>query len=564
MRSNAMTALRGMTLMLVLALTTGMSGTAGAARQGPADVVFVGRFVTLDPQAPEVEAIAVRDGRITALGSLVEVASDIGPDTRRVQLAGIGLPGFADAHAHAEGLGEQLELLDLQRLSKQEILDRVAAAVRAAAPGAWVQGRGWDQGFWAPPEFPTRADLDRVAPDNPVLLTRIGGHSVWLDSRALELAGIDASTPDPDGGRIVRDEHGEPTGMLVDAAVDIAMGAVPPVTAEDRDRRLRLALDQYVRWGVTSLHDAAVSLEGIWAYERLLKAGELPIRVYVMALGEGPTREHILARGPRIDPAGRLTVRCFKAFLDGALGSRGAQLSAPYSDAPSETGLELMQDDAFAELIRRATERGFQVAAHAIGDRAVHRALDVYEAAGAATRALRPRIEHVSMVRPEDIPRFAKLGIVASMQPVFVGEYSRWALQRVGPERIEWVYPTRRIMETGAVVASGTDYPASDSGDPRATLYSLVTRKGADRKPDEGFLPDEAVDVDRALRTMTAGAAYAAFQEHDLGVLGVGRLADITVLSADPRKVPKERLLDLRVLNTIVGGEVVYAADGDR
>lgn len=534
------------------------AGDAPHARL-PADVVFFGRFVTLDAARPEAAAMAVQAGRIVALGSRKELASWIGPKTRQTELPGVALPGFAEAHGHAQSLGEQLELIDLRGLSKQQVLDRVAAAARAAGPKQWIRGEGWDQGHWTPPVFPTAADLDRAAPENPVLLTRIDHHSVWVNSRTLALAEITAATADPQGGKIIRDESGTPTGVLVDAAVGRAIRALPSSSREQRRRELRAALDRYVRWGVTSLHDAGVDLEGIELYKELLASDRLPLRVYVMARGQGPTAEHYLARQPEVDLGGRLTIRCFKVVLDGALGSRGAQLAAPYADAPAESGLELMVDEDFAALLRRATERGFQVAAHAIGDRAIRRALDTIQAAGPRVRALRPRIEHVSVLDPSDLPRLGQLGVIASMQPNFVGEYGRWALQRVGPGRIAWVYPTRRIMEAGTVIAAGTDFPASDTGDPMVTLYSMVTRKGAGGEPEGGLHPDQRLSVDEALRTMTQGPAFAAFQEDQVGLLSSGRLADITVLSADPRAMPAERLGDLRVLMTIVAGQVVYA-----
>jgi hypothetical protein len=468
------------------------------------------------------------------------------------------LPGFAEAHGHARSVGEQLEILDLRGLSKQEILDRVAEAAAGSGSDEWIRGKGWDQGHWTEESFPTSSDLDRVAPDHPVFLSRIDGHSAWLNSRALELGGISAATADPEGGKIFRDQKGNPTGILVDEALDLVRERRPASTPEEREARLRAALDQYVRWGVTSLHDAGVGLEGIETYRQLLEKDALPLRVYVMASGEGAAAEEYLEKGPEIDPEGRLTVRCFKVLLDGALGSRGAELAEPYSDLPSETGLVQMKDDEFRRLLERATERGFQVAAHAIGDRAIRRALDGYEAVGPRLRELRPRIEHVSVVNPSDIPRFAALGVIASMQPNFVGEYSRWSLDRVGPGRITWVYPTKTLLDAGAVVASGTDFTASDSGDPVVTLYSLVTRKGADRAPEEGFLPEQKIGVEEALRTMTEGAAFASFQENDLGALTVGRFADMTVLSEDPRSMPPEELRDLRVLATVVGGKVVH------
>lgn len=531
----------------------------GAAPATPADTVLLGRFVTLDGAQPEADAIAVSGERIVAVGSREDVAPWIGPETTEQRLPGVGLPGFAEGHGHPGGVGRWLSRLDLRGLSKEQILERVAAAARAAAPGEWIQGGGWDEGFFQPSRFPVAADLDKVTPENPAFLSRVDGHSAWLNSRALSLAKITRDTPDPDGGQILRDDSGAPTGMLVDAAVGLARHAIPPVSREQRLAQLKAALAQYARWGVTCLHVTGEDLEGLELFKQLLASGELPIRVYAFAWGDSPAADYYLARKPEIDLGGRLTIRGFKVILDGALGSRGAELSAPYSDAPSETGLVLMKDDAFNDLVQRATEHGFQMAAHAIGDRAVHRALDAYEAAGPAIRPLRPRIEHASVIQPSDLPRFKKLGVIASMQPVFMGEYGRWARERLGPERIRWVMPIRQLLESGVVVSSGTDFPASDTGNPVITLYSLLTRKGADGKPDGGLLPEERVGMDQALRSMTQAPAFASFQEKDLGALTVGRLADVTVLSADPRSTPPEKIRDLHVTATVVGGKVVYS-----
>ena len=542
------------------ALASLLPSAAGALRSAPAEAVLLGRFVTLDPAHPEVSGIAVRGERIVAVGSREDLSPWIGPETKEKHLLGVGLPGFAEGHGHAQGVGRWLRLLDLRGLAKTQILERVSAAARAATTGEWIQGGGWDEGFFEPSAFPTAADLDKVAPDHPVFLSRIDGHSAWLNSRALSVAKITRDTADPEGGKILRDAGGAPAGMLVDTAVSLARDAIPPLSHADRFAQLKAALAQYVRWGVTSLHVTGEGLEGLELFKELLASGELPLRVYVLASGDGPAADHYLAREPELNLGGRLTIRGFKVLLDGALGSRGAQLSAPYSDAPSETGLVLMKDDAFRNLVRRATDRGFQVATHAIGDLAVRRALDGYEAAGPSIRALRPRIEHASVIQPQDLPRFSRLGVIASMQPVFVGEYARWARERLGPERIRWVMPIRQLLESGAVVSSGTDFTASDTGNPVMTLYSLVTRKGADGKPDGGLVPEESVGMDQALRTMTQAPAFAAFQENDLGTLAAGRLADITLLSADPRTTPPERIRDLHVVATVVGGQVVYSA----
>lgn len=526
-----------------------------------ADTVFVGRFVTLDNRQPSAGALAVKDGRIVAIGTEREVLGRIAGEPRRVAFSGVAVPGLADAHIHVLAFGEQLEMLDLRALQKDDILARVSAQAKQTPPGEWVLGRGWDQGFWKPAAFPTAFELDQVAPSHPVMLTRIDGHSVWLNSAALVKAGISRDTPDPDGGRFLRGADGTPTGMAVDNAVDLVMPVVPRSTRAQNERRLRGALQQLVTWGVTSVHDAGVDLDTIGIYKDLLSRGDLPIRVYVMATGTGSTAAHYLAAGPEIGLGdGRLTIRSFKVMLDGALGSRGAQLSEPYSDAPKERGLELMDDHALQAIVAGAVAKGFQVNAHAIGDLAVTRALDAFERSGGPDLAQRRfRVEHASVVNDADLPRFAKLGVMASMQPGFVGEYSRWSEDRVGSERVMHVLPTKNLLNRGAVVVAGTDYPAADSGNPLVSLYSMVTRKGARGTPEGGWHPDQRVDTMTALRAMTTVAAFAAFQEADLGTLVLGRFADFTVLSGDPLTTAPDQLRDLKTAMTVVAGAVVFS-----
>ncbi len=522
----------------------------------PPDTVFIGRFVTLDAGQPEVAAIAVADGRIVAAGTRVAMLALGGKGTQRIDVPGIAVPGWVDAHAHISGLGSTFETLNVERMSKEAIAKAVAAAARKTPDGDWIVGRGWDEGYFAKREDPTAADLDPSTPQHPVVLSGIAQHSMWVNSRALERAGITTETADPPGGRIVRDPAGRPTGLLLEEAQKLITSVMPDANSEAaRERRIRFALEQYVRWGLTGVHDAGTELEDIAILKRLAKSGELPVRVYAMASGD-PAIEHYLKNGRDTGLGNdRLTVRSFKIYVDGALGSRGAQLSAPYSDAPQTSGLSQMQDSDLDRFIRRAREKGFQVNAHAIGDLGVKRILDAIERnrVGAADRY---RVEHASMISPQDLKRLRTLGVIASIQPVFIGEYSRWGRERVGADRAAWLMPVADLVLTGAVLASGTDYPASDSGDPRATLNALITRTGFDGKPEEGFFPHQAVDITTALWSMSEAPAYAAFQEADLGKLTIGRYADFTVLGEDPRTVPRERLLHIPVLMTVVGGKV--------
>ena len=535
-------------------------------RTQAADVVYLGRFVTLASNPGEAAALAVAGGRIVAVGTEAEVTSAVHSSVPRVRFEGVAVPGLADAHVHALAFGEQLEILDLRGMSKAEIVERVAARTKGLAPGSWVVGRGWDQGFWRPAVFPTAADLDAVSQAHPVLLTRIDGHSVWANSVAMRLARITRETRDPDGGYLMRDASGVPTGILVDAATELVEKITPEPTRAQLKARLKAALAEYVRLGLTSVHDAGVDLQGIGLYRELLAAGELPLRVYVMAQGTGPTAARLLSIKPDTSvPDHRLVIRSFKVMLDGALGSRGAQLAEPYADAEGQRGLELMTDAALGAFVRDAAARGYQVNAHAIGDRAVTRALDAFERQGGPDLAARRfRIEHASVIAERDVPRFAALQVIASMQPNFVGEYSRWAADRLGPVRVMRVMPVKDLLASGAKVAAGSDYPAADSGDPLVTLYSLVTRMGARGAPAGGWLPAQKIDVNTALEAMTAVPAYAAFQERDLGALTPGRLADLTVLSADPRSMPADRLKDLSVEMTVVGGVRVFESHASR
>jgi predicted amidohydrolase YtcJ len=532
-----------------------------ACQGGPApDAVFLGRFVTLDETMPEVEALAVTGGRIVAVGTSLDILDLAGERTQRVEIRGVAVPGWVDAHVHVAGLGEFLETLNVQAQNKEAILEKVARAAAGTPRGEWIVGRGWDEGYFAVEEDPVAADLDPVSPEHPVILSGIGGHSVWVNSLALARAGIDTSTPDPDGGRIVRDAEGRATGLLLETAEALVTSVMPDTTTPDvLERRMLAALERYTHWGLTGVHDAGASLTEIAVYKKLAEGGELPLRVYAMAHGDAAVRQY-LSSGPEIGLFdGRLTIRSFKIYIDGALGSRGAELTEPYSDAPDSSGLRQMHDHELDAFMIAAKAKGFQVNAHVIGDVAVRRALDAIERNG-LEKTDRFRLEHASMIAPEDLSRFAELGAIASMQPVFVGEYQRWGEDRVGAKRAMWILPIWDLLSTDAVLASGTDFPASDSGDPRHTLFALVTRKGFDGEPEEGWFPDQRIDVETALRSMSQGPAFAAFEEKNLGTLGVGSYADFTVLADDPRTVVPEALRSLAVTMTVVGGKITFNA----
>ena len=543
---------------IAVALASMLASAIVSADDSPPDTIFSGRFITLDTAAPRAEAMAVRNGVIVAIGTRAQVERAAPPTARRVQVPGYSVPGLADAHIHPSDVGHQLEGLQLFQLSKQQVIQRVRVQAKSLAGGTWIRGDGWDQTLWPGGEFPTARELDAVSGDHPVFLYRIDGHAAWVNSRALALAGISRATADLPGGQILRDSDGTPSGIVTDDAKDAVVRALPVDGAQDIERQLRSAFREMLKVGLTSVHDADVQMPVIEVYRDMARRHALPLRVYVMVSMTEPTLTTALARGPEIGlDGGFLTIRSVKAYVDGALGSYGAELSAPYTDRADTRGTAITTDEQLDSVIRRAAARGFQVNTHAIGDSANHRVLDAYERAGPAARALRFRVEHASMLRDEDVPRFAKLGVIASIQPNFVGEYSRWGEARVGSERLPWMLRFRDLIDAGARIATGTDFP-DESIDPITTLYCAVTRSGFDGAPAGGWRPDQRVSVDTALRGATAGAAYAAFQENELGALTVGRFADFTVLSGDPYLTSPNDLRSVRVLMTVVGGQIRY------
>ena len=553
---------RPLLFLTVSALMVAACGDRDTGDTAP-DRLFTGTFVTGDAAHPVAEAVAVRGGVIVSVGSRAEVEALAGPSTEKVAVPGVAVPGWIDGHAHIVGLGQQLANLNVQNMRREEIVAAVAEAASGAEPGEWIVGGGWDEGFFDVPEYPRASDLDPVTPDNPVFLGRIDGHSALVNSRALQMAGIDGDTTDPRGGHVIRDDDGDATGMLIEQAQGLVTAVMPDTTSpEHLERFIRAALEHYRRWGLTGVHDAGASLAEIRVMKALGERGELPIRIYAMANGEEAIR-YYLEHGPETGLFGdRLTIRSFKIMVDGALGARGAELSEPYSDAPETSGLAQMSDDELDTFIAAARAAGMQVNGHVIGDLGVERLLDAIERNGVPA-AERFRLEHASMISPYNLPRFAELGVIASMQPVFIGEYQRWSADRVGEERVRWILPIGELIASGAHFAASTDYPASDSGDPRTTLNGLVNRTGFDGNPVGGWYPEQAVDVDTALAAMSMGNAYAAFQEDRLGAITVGRYADFTVLGADPRRVAPSKLLDIDVLMSVVGGEVTWRRDDE-
>ncbi len=526
----------------------------------PCDRLFVGGVVH-GPEGPQRLAVAVKDGRIRALVPEAAVASWRGRCQEIVDLAGAHLyPGLTESHGHLTGYGLALETADLTGAgSFREVVERLVRHAEKRPPGSWVLGRGWDQNLWPEKEFPHHQLLSQALPHHPVLARRVDGHAVLVNAKALELAGIGAQTPNPPGGAILRDHAGQPTGVLVDAATELVERLLPQPDEATLERRQLLAANKLASFGITAIHDAGTGRRELASLRRLAAAGQLPLRVYVMLDGSDDrllTEE--LGRGVQRDGGGMLTVRAVKLYADGALGSRGAWLSQPYSDAPDQVGLQVTPLERLRELVAKAAAAAFQPCIHAIGDEAVHQVLALYrEVLGAQASRLRPRIEHAQVVRPEDVAAFAQGTVVASVQPTHWTSDMPWAPARLGPERIAWAYRWRSLLAAGAHLCLGTDVPV-ESPDPRLTLWAAVTRQTPAAYPPEGWNPAERLTAQEALQGMTEWASWAAFEEGLRGRIVPGFFADFTVFDRDFTR--EENVLAARVLRTVVGGKDSYVA----
>jgi predicted amidohydrolase YtcJ len=546
------------------AFLVALPGPAGAVE--PADLVLRNAVVhTLDAKRPRAEAVAVRGNRIVAVGSNADVQPLVGSRTRVLDLRGrTVVPGFDDSHAHFLGIGfARLDVDLVGTRSYAEVVERVAAAVKGRRPGEWVRGRGWHEGKWETPApgavrgFPTHAALTAASPDNPVVLERADGHAVLANAKAMALKGISRETKAPTGGEIIRDAAGEATGVFVDNAERLV---APPEPSPDEVRRaLDLAMDECLAKGVTSLTDAGAGADVLALYREAAAAGKLRTRLYVMAAGLPTMRA--LGRPELGLGAGLLTIRAVKLYADGALGSRGAALLEPYSDDAGNSGLLVTPAGEILEAARFALAHGFQAGTHAIGDRANRIVLDAYETAfreNPTVRDPRFRIEHAQILDAADIPRFGKLGVLAAMQGIHCPSDRPWAPRRLGEARVrEGAYVWRKLLDTGARIANGTDAPVEDVS-PLQNFHATVTRQDASGQPPGGFDPDQKLTRAEALRTMTLEAAYFSFAEGEKGSIEAGKVADLVVLSQDILAVPDEALLKTEILATIVDGKVLH------
>jgi len=565
-----------LTACLFLAFLALLSCKQGEKKEFADMVIRGGSIYTMDEKNPQVEAVAVKDGRILFVGSEEEARSYISQETTVVDLQGKTMtPGFIESHGHMMGLGYSELNLDLTKIRNyDDMVQLVAEAIEEAEPGQWILGRGWHQSKWDSVPVPivkgfqTHEKLSAVSPDNPVYLRHASGHAGFANAKAMEIAGvnqlsIEGFTEDMEGGEIIRDEKGNPTGIFSERAQGIIARHIPESDAEKDIQALELSIKACQRNGITSFHDAGVGTKTMNLYASFKDQGKLGVRMYVMI--SGPDRELVkewYAQGPMIDTVDHLfTVRSIKLNCDGALGNRGAWLLEEYSDMPGEFGMSTLPMDYVLETSEKALEHGFQVCSHAIGDRANREVLDRYKLAFEEHPSVtdhRFRIEHAQHIHPDDIPRFGQMGIIAAMQAIHMSSDRPWAIDRLGEQRIkESAYVWQKLLKSGAVIINGTDVPVEPI-DPIASFYASVTRKTLKRTPEGGYEPDQKMSRAEALRSYTLDAAFGEFAEHIKGSIEPGKLADFTVFTKNLMTVPDDQILDTKVAMTIFNGEIVY------
>ena len=531
--------------------------------QAVADTVVhnVTGYTSSDDGIIEFTALAFNDeGRVLATGD--DALLNDYPDAARVDGGGRTLlPGLVDAHAHLYSQGFLKISLDLAGTpSLDESVDRIRAFASDNPRRAWILGRGWNQVLWPVQAFPTAADIDAVVSDRPVWLRRIDGHAAWANSKAMEIAGIDDDTADPIGGKILRDENGKATGVFIDKAMGLVEQHVPQPDKDDIRQAYLEAVESLVALGMTGMHDAGINVTEAEVLISMADGDELDMRVYAMISDAG---ENLDAIGEPLVGLGRdrLDIRSVKLYSDGALGSRGAAMIEPYSDDVENRGLPFWTQDELDGFVEKANGMGFQVGIHAIGDLGNRMALDAFERVqDGKPSALRNRVEHAQVVALDDLPRFAELGVIASMQPIHATSDKNMAEDRVGPERIKGAYAWRRLLDSGAVISAGSDFPV-ELPNPFLGLYAAVTRKDRAGDPDGGWYPDQALTRAEALHGFTLGAAYGALREDRLGSLEPGKWADFIVIDRDYFEIPDSEIDDIVVLETWVGGEQVYDAN---
>ncbi len=533
-------------------------------------VLANGNIYTVHDKQPKAEAIAVKGDRIVFVGSNEDAKKFHAPKV--IDLRGRTLvPGLTDSHCHIFGIGEREMRLNLEGTNTLgDFLNKVKARVAQTSTGKWITGRGWIETFWKPSKFPTRQDLDKIAPDNPVFLTRADGHASVANSAALRIAKIDRNTPDPFGGQILK-SSGEPNGMLLDNAQELVSRNIPKPTEAEREEALLRGINREIGLGWCEIQNAGSDSEDIDLLRKDFEAGKIKIRFINAVYGPGKDAQNFLREGATINAFDHhLTQRTIKVIFDGALGSRGAALLKPYSDAPDTSGYLTEKPEELKPMFEEALRSGIQVETHAIGDRANRLILDLYEQAFKAVppnarkiREPRWRVEHAQIVDPVDIPRFAKLGVIPSMQPSHAISDLFFAPGRLGIDRLAAAYAWQSFLKSGSIICGGSDAPV-ERGEPMIEFYAAVARKSIRGESAEGWHPEQAVSREQALKMFTIWPAYGVFEENDKGSIEVGKLADFTVLSLDILKIPEPEILKSRCVMTMIAGEVVFESAEQR
>ncbi|HUL42813.1 MAG TPA: amidohydrolase [Bacteroidota bacterium] len=521
-----------------------------------------GKIYTVDHDNTIVEAVAIRKNRIVATGRTSELMKSFHADSV-IDLGGkTVIPGLIDGHAHMNGLGSLMHSILLFDVpSAEEAVRAVKDRVTQSKKGDWIIGRGWDQNLWSVKQFPTAAMLDAVSPENPVVLIRVDGHAIWVNSEAMRIGNVTRDTKDPPKGKIIRDSKGNPTGIFVeDQARDLIESHVPPLSPAELEENILTAADECLKVGITEVCDMGIDSDLVNAYLHLADEHRLPIRIYASILGPGATWNEWKERSPLIGYGdGMLTIRGLKMYADGALGSRGAALVEAYSDDPGNRGTTTTTEEELNREVRAALEHGYQPMVHAIGDRANSMVLDAYQRIlkDLPPGDYRARVEHAQVLLPGDIPRFHELHVLPSMQPVHATSDMYWAEARLGPERIRGAYAWQSILHTGSIVISGSDFP-NDAMNPLWGFYAAITRSDRNGYPADGWYRDQCMTRDQALRSYTIWAAYGAFQEKVKGTIEEGKLADLTVLTGDIMEISPSEVLSTDVSMTIVDGKISY------
>lgn len=535
-----------------------------------ADTLLVsGTIYTADDANTKVEAVVIKDGRFTFVGDLAVAQSKAGQDHRHLALgAATAYPGFIEGHGHLSSLGEAITNLDLNGVdSYQTIVGMVADAAAKASPGQVIKGRGWHQSKWSKEPsatvdgFPTHRSLSEVSPNNPVFLGHANGHTALVNQAAMDALNLTYNTPTPDGGIIVKDGKGDPTGILHENAVDLAYPLIA-LSTDSAKTAILAAQDHAFRWGITNFHDAGAGSTDIEAQRALDASGDLKLRIYTMVSAQDDVlTDYWLARPPVIaDDDSRLTIRSFKAVMDGALGSRTAWLHQPYTDDPGTSGVQTFDENRLVDIMNRSNAHGWQINTHAIGDKANTVVLDAIDKATLTQRDHRSRIEHSQHLLPSDIERFSKLGVIASIQAIHMSSDRPWAIDRLGIERIEsGAYVWRDLLDAGVHIANGTDVPVEPIN-PIANFYASVARKTLKGLPDDGYEIGQKLSRHETLKSMTLWNAYAAFEEAEVGSISVGKRADMTVTDQNLMTVDENKILATKPVMTVIGGEIVYQA----